>query len=233
MSRRSSPKSGEPEGMHNAECKMPTAKRPAQSTLCIPALCIPDGSGYSLLEVMFALALCVTLSAVAGAQLIAGVDDLRAAGAVRYLSARLQQARMEAVLRSADVALQFVQAPGGYTFASYADGNGNGVRTRDIQRGTDQRIGAFERLADQFVGVDFGVLPGLPRVDAGSAPPGTDPIKLGPSNILTFTALGTSSSGSLYLRGRRNAQYVIRIFGETGKTRVLKFDPRAQQWKPL
>lgn len=218
--------------MHNAKCKMPTTTRAAHSTLCISALCIPDGSGYSLLEVMFALALSVTLSAVAGAQLIDSVDELRAAGAVRYLSTRLQQARMEAVMRSTDVALQFVQIPGGYTYASYTDGNGNGVRTRDIQGGADPRIGPVERLADQFVGVDFGVLPGLPPVDAGSAPPGTDPIKLGSSNILTFTALGTSSSGSLYLRGRRNAQYVIRIFGETGKTRVLKFDARAQQWKP-
>ena len=72
----------------------------------------------------------------------------------------------------------------------------------------------------------------LPAVDAGGTPPGTDPIKLGSSNILTFTALGTSSSGSLYVRGRRNAQYVIRILGETGRVRVLKFDSRAQQWKP-
>ena len=196
------------------------------------ASCIGSTPGYSLLELMFAAALCVTAGAVAAPLLLAAVDDVRATGAVRYLSTRLQQARMEAVGRSADVGMQFVQTSDGYAYAVYVDGNGNGVRTRDIQRGLDQRIGSVERLSDHFAGVDFGVLPGLPPVDAGSAAPGTDPIKLGSSSILTFTALGTSSSGSLYLRGRRNLQYVIRILGETGKTRVLKFDLRAQQWKP-
>ena len=30
--------------------------------------------------------------------------------------------------------------------------------------------------------------------------------------------------GTVYIRGRRDAQYAVRIFGETGKTRMLKFD---------
>ena len=196
------------------------------------ALCMASIAGYSLLELMFAAALSVTLGAIAAPLLLAAVDDVRAAGAVRYVSTRLQQARMEAVGRSADVGVQFVQTPDGYAYTVYVDGNGNGVRTRDIQGGLDQRLGSVERLPYHFAGVDFGVQAGLPPVDAGGAAPGTDPIKLGSSSILTFTALGTSSSGSLYLRGRRSSQYVIRILGETGKTRVLKFDPRAQHWRP-
>ena len=196
------------------------------------AWCVESRRGYSLLELLFASALCVTLGAIAAPLLFAAVDDVRAAGAARYLSTRLYQARMEAVGRSADVGVRFVQASDGYAYAMYVDGNGDGVRTRDIQGNLDPRIGPVERLPDHFAGVDFGVLSGLPPVDAGSAAPGTDPIKLGASSILTFTPLGTSSSGSLYLRGRRNSQYVIRILGETGKTRVLKFDTRARQWKP-
>ena len=140
---------------------------------------------------------------------------------------------MEAVQRSADVALRFTQTAGGYTYSVYLDGNGNGVRTRDIQRGIDRQIQTPERLRDQFAGVDFGTLPGLPPIDPAGPPPGTDPIKLGSSDILTFSALGTSSSGSLYIRGQRTAQYAIRVLGETGKTRVLKFEARTQQWKPL
>jgi hypothetical protein len=140
---------------------------------------------------------------------------------------------MEAVLRSADVALRFTATPGGYTYEVFQDGNGNGVRTRDIQRGTDRQIQAPERLRDQFTGIDFGTLPGLPPIDPAGSPPGDDPIRLGSSDILTFSALGTSSSGSLYIRGRRTAQYAIRILGESGKTRLLKFDSSARQWKPL
>jgi hypothetical protein len=50
---------------------------------------------------------------------------------------------------------------------------------------------------------------------------------------LTFSPIGTATSGSLYVRGPRSAQYVIRIFGETGRTRTLKFDARTRQWGPL
>ena len=195
------------------------------------ASCMGGTRGYSLLELMFAAALCVTAGAVAAPLLLTAVDDVRATGAVSYLSTRLQQARTEAVKRSADVGLRFIETPKGYAYAVYVDGNGNGVRTADIDRGDDRRIGPVEHLTDHFAGVDFGVLPGLPAVDAGSAVPGTDPIKLGSSSILTFTAAGTSSSGSLYLLGRRSLQYVVRVLGETGKTRVLKFDVRAHQWK--
>jgi hypothetical protein len=137
---------------------------------------------------------------------------------------------MEAVARSKDVALRFLETEAGYAFATYVDGNRNGVLTRDIQSGTDWQLQAPERLAVQFGGVDFGTIPGLPALDSGSPPPGDDPIKLGTSNILTFTPLGTSSSGSLYVRGRQSAQYVLRVFGDTGKIRILRFDSRANRW---
>ena len=188
--------------------------------------------GYTVIELMFALGLSVTLGAVATPQLLTTVDDVRAAGAVRYLTTRLQRARMEAVLRSTDVGLQFAATGSTYIITAYRDGNANGIRTRDIQRGVDPPIGSAERLPDLFAGVDFGARPGLPPVDAGGTPPGADPIRLGSSNILTFTPLGTASTGSLYVRSRRNSQYVIRIIGETGRTRVLKFDALSQKWKP-
>ena len=73
-----------------------------------------------------------------------GVDETRTAGAAQYLSARLQRARMEAVLRSAAVAVQFTHDASGYSYAFYVDGNGNGVVARDIQRGVDRRINAVE-----------------------------------------------------------------------------------------
>jgi type II secretory pathway pseudopilin PulG len=192
----------------------------------------PD-HGYTPLELMVVLALSLTMGAVAVPQLFTVVDEVRAAGAARYVAARLQQSRMEAIARSADVGWRFVTTQSGYAYTPYIDGNGNGIRTRDIQEGHDPPIGAVERVADRFAGVDFGVLPGLPPIDAGAALPGTDPIELASSNILTFTALGTSSSGSLYVRGRRNAQYVIRVLGETGRVHVLKFDPGTRTWRPV
>ena len=194
---------------------------------------VTPGRGYSLLELMFVLALSVTMSAAALPEYLTALDDVRVSGAVHYVSARLQRARMEAVSRSAMVGVQFTQTAAGYSYAVYVDGNRNGVLTRDIQRGIDRLITPAERLADQFTGVEFGAIPGLPPVDSSGTAPGTDPIRLGSGNIASFSALGTASSGTVYIRSRRDAQYAVRIFGETGRTRMMKFEPRTRQWKQL
>jgi hypothetical protein len=189
--------------------------------------------GYSIVELVFVAGTIATVGSMAVPQVRASLDDFRTAGAARYISARLQRARMDAVIRSADVGLKVTQTSTGYSFAVYVDGNRNGVRSTDILNGTDRQLVAPERLFDQFPGVEFGALPGLPSVDPSGTPPGSDPIRLGSSNFATFSSAGTSSSGSLYIRGPRNTQYVVRIYGQTGKTRVLKFDLRTWLWKPL
>jgi len=176
------------------------------------------------------MSLVATLSAVAGPLLLSGLDGYRTAAAARYVAGRFQSARMEAVARSADVAVQFVDPGGGYVFQLCVDGNRNGVLTREIRSGIDKPLAPPERLGDQFQGVRFGVLPDLPPVDSGSAPPGDDPIKLGVSNLASFSATGTSSSGSVYIRGETRAQYVVRIFGDTGKTRILRFNSITGKW---
>ncbi len=182
---------------------------------------------------MFVMALSITVSAAAVPQYLSGLDETRAAAATRYVSARLQRARMDAVVRTASVAIQFTSSPAGYAFGVYADGNRNGVLTYDIQHGVDRAVGAVERLSDQFPGVDFGVLPDLPAIDSGSSPPGSVPIHLGSGGLASFSSAGTSTSGTLYLRSRGGAQFAIRIFGETGRTRSLKFDRMSGAWKPL
>jgi hypothetical protein len=136
-------------------------------------------------------------------------------------------------MRSAEVAMRFSATPEGYSFGVFLDGNGNGVRARDIHSGIDRRIGAEERLIDQFTGVEFGAIPELPAIDAGGTPPGSDPIRLGASGFASFSARGTASTGTVYIRSRRNAQYAVRVFGDTGKTRMLKFDRYTRRWRPL
>jgi type II secretory pathway pseudopilin PulG len=191
-----------------------------------------DG-GYSLLELMFVMGLAVTASAIAVPQVLAGIDDSRTRGAARYLSTRFQRARMEAVMRSTAVAIRFTRGSNGYEYRTYRDGNGDGVLTRDIQSGLDRPIGAMERLFEQFPGVEFGAVPGLPAVDAGGTPPGDDPIRFGAGNLASFTPIGTSTPGTVYIRGRGDAQYAVRVFGGTGKTRMWKFARQTRQWSPL
>jgi len=189
--------------------------------------------GYTVLELTFAVSLAMVIGAAAVPRLLTSADEIRAAGAARYVATRLHGARLAAVARSAAVGWQFVGSPtGGYTFAPYQDGNGNGIRSRDIQDGIDPQVGPVERLSNQFPGVEFGALPGLPPIDPGGSPPGSDPIRLGTGSILTFTPTGTATAGTLYVLGRNRAQYAVRVLGETGRTRVLRFNPTTGQWGP-
>jgi Type II transport protein GspH len=189
--------------------------------------------GFSTIETLFAAATLVTLGGVATPPLRHAADTLRAAGAARYVATRFQRTRMEAVTRSADVAVRFTPSGSSYTFGIYVDGNRNGVLKSDVLSGVDWRLGAVERLPDNFPGVDFGALPGLPPVDAGGTQPGSNPIRLGASASASFSALGSSSTGTVYIRGAGNQQLAVRIYGETGKTRVMKFDNRTRKWNPL
>jgi len=189
-------------------------------------------AAFSFIEIMFVLGTAATVTGVAVPETLATLDESRTGAAARYVSARLQRARMEAVNRSASAALRFTALPDHYEFTSYLDGNRNGVLSRDIQAGVDRMLQPVDRLGDHFAGVEFGAAPGLPAVDPSSTAPGSDPIRLGSSDMVTFTSTGASSSGSLYIRGRRGTQYVVRVYGETGKTRILKFNPGSGQWMP-
>jgi hypothetical protein len=149
------------------------------------------------------------------------------------MASRFQLARMQAAARSANVAVRFSHTSEGIVYGVYADGNGDGVRASDIASRIDYQLAPDQRLPDQFPGVDFGVLAGLPPVESGAAAPGSDPLRLGAGDMASFTPIGTATPGSVYIRGRGALQFVVRILGETGRTRILKFNARSNTWIPL
>jgi hypothetical protein len=160
------------------------------------------------------------LVGVAVPQVLAGLDRSRAWAAARYLAARMAVARSQAVLRSAHVALRFVEDRRGIAFQMFVDDNHNGVRTSDIDAEVDRPIDAATRLSDLFPGVAIGISPAL----------GTDPVRVGSSDLLSFTPLGTATPGTIYVRGRDGTQLAVRVLGATARTRVLQYVPRTGQW---
>ena len=182
----------------------------------------PPGScgaaGFSLVELMLVTGLVATISAMAVATTTQALQRYRTAGAARYVAGRLQRARADAVARGASVALRFSGPAGGpIAFSVFADGNHNGVRSSDIAVGVDAEVAAATDLSS-FSRVSFGVISGLVSPD-GDALSG-DPIHFGAARMASFTASGTATSGSVYIRGGDTEQYVVRVYGDTGKTSV-------------
>ena len=188
-------------------------------------------AAFSLVELMFTLGIAATFALSAVLATRTHLDEARAAAAARLVVSRLQQARTRAVLRGRDTAVRVTSGTGGYLITTYEDTNGTGVLTAEINSGVDVAIGPSERLPERFPGVDFGARASLPGAEGGVAP-GTDPIRTGTADGVTFTGDGTATPGSLYVLGRGGSQFVVRIYGETGRTRVLRYYPAASVWAP-
>jgi len=184
--------------------------------------------GFSLVELLFALSIAGTVAAIGTPQALNALDEHRTRGAAHYLAMLLAAPRFAAIKRSTFVGIRFEAVADDYRFTSVADGNGNGVRTADIQRGDDAVIAAPDMLAWHFAGVAFGLLAGIP--DADGEPPGSaDGVRVGSSRILSMNPNGSSSAGTVYLHGRR-AQWAVRVLGTTARVRVLRYDDQRRAW---
>ena len=184
--------------------------------------------GATLMELVFAIALSIVLLGLAIPVGGDALDDMRTRAAARYVAGRIATSRLGAVNRSRAIALRFAPATPDYQFCAYVDGNGNGVRTTEIQAGVDVAWGGARQLGSDFRDVHFGLTLGIPDID-GIGNTNVDGVRIGTARILTMSPDGTATSGTLYVQGR-HAQYAIRVLGATGRTRVLKFDRGSHTW---
>lgn len=184
---------------------------------------LPSSSagGYTLIELMFVAGLIAVVSVIAIPQVLVSLDRSRGLIAARYLGARVALARMQAVKQGASVALRFETRAGEIAFSVYQDGNRNGVRNAEIARQIDRLIDAPMHLTDHFPGVSIALAPGMPVAD---------PVQIGNSDLLSFSPMGTATSGTIYILGRDGTQWAVRVLGATGRTRVLRYVVRTGEW---
>lgn len=186
-------------------------------------------SGFTFLELLFTIAIIATVMSMALPVFSDAIDAQRTASAASYMAGRVHLARMEAVKRSTSVGLKFDQEGGDYAYAAYVDGNANGIRTLDIRTGVDPLLMDKERLAHNFPGVRFGLMPGVPDVDGAADKANGDGVRIGSARILSLGANGTATAGTLYMHGLQR-QFAVRVFGATGRTRVLRYDAKTRKW---
>jgi hypothetical protein len=205
----------------------------------VPARGRTGGPGLSPLRGLTSIELVVGL-AVAGALLAAtatGAFQIQSALAVRSAAAELSagflRARAYALTKGISVALKFRKDGGRWEWALYRDGNGNGVRNAEIASGVDRSLG----LAIVWPRTDVrpGILKGAPVPDPGS--PGSsldrldDPIRFNSSDLCSFSPLGESTPGSVYLWDGRDRMAVVRVFGRSAKVRTLFHNRGEKSWR--
>jgi type II secretory pathway pseudopilin PulG len=191
--------------------------------------------GFQLAELVVSLAV-LTVVALLGIPLLSRMAagtrlDLAAA----ELVGALRGARSLAIRLDAEVAVKFIPgADGGATWAVYRDGNGNGVLNKDIASGVDPLVTPPRVLEELGKQMRFGFPPGKQVRDPSS--PGQmlatdDPIRFNQSNLASFGPLGTATSGSVYVTDGQSRLMSVRVFGRTGKVKVIAYDFDAEIWR--
>lgn len=177
--------------------------------------------GHTLIEMLMVVAIVMIMASVAIPNLRAYSVQAHILGAGRMFKGEFLRARSIAVKKNAQTAIRFETRSDGAYYATYLDGNRNGVLSVDIQSGVDTMIAGPFRLDGKAPGVRVAILPNTPAPppDHGTLDP-SDPIRFGSSNMLSFSPLGTATPGTFYLAGE-GIQGAVRVNGGSARVRFM------------
>lgn len=190
--------------------------------------------GFTLVELLVGAVLIATLTLTLVPPLLSASAKLRLRLAAGEIATTLYRARSEAVRLGSNVGIRFDQDPDGrVTFTLYRDMDGDGLRNADVRSGVDVPMTPPRRLRHLGRGIRFGFPHPAPRRD----PSGRrlvrlgDPVRFNRSDLASFSPLGTSTPGSVYLTDSRGSLIAVRLLGRTGKVRVVTWDPETDRWR--
>lgn len=191
--------------------------------------------GFTFIELLVTLTLLSMLTLLAVPAIRSATGKVRLALAAQEVVSAMRTARFCAIRKSANVALKFRTGANGTTvFALYADGDGDGVLSRDITAGVDPLVGPPRRATSLGRGVRIGFPPGpLPR-DPGNPRrrlAAGDAVRFNQSDLASFSSLGGATPGSVYLTDGGRLVAAVRVLNRTGRVRVLYYDPDRQIWR--
>ena len=176
-----------------------------------------------------AIGLAVALPAAANLR-----TDGRCAAGARHMVGTFRKLRSQSVALRKYRGVYFFRQNGGWVFSTVEDGNGNGLRTAEVRSGTDPVLDGPFRLEDRF----RPVRPGFPFGAVRQLPPSSgwladldDPVKFGRSDIISFSPLGRSSSGTLYLTDGVDRLYAVVLYGPSTRIRVWRYRRGDRRWE--
>ncbi len=188
-----------------------------------------DQRGFSLAEATVAIGVVLVMAGISAPIFRARFADAHILGAGQQFRSQFRLAWATAVRTGAYTAIRFERRDDGRVFYSvYSDGNANGVRTADIDRGMDRRISGPYALSGGAPSVRVGINPGVPNLPPATGELSGDPVRFGQSDILSFSPLGTATPGTFYLAGDW-AQAAVRVNGGTARVRLMLW--RGGRWR--
>lgn len=177
--------------------------------------------GRTLIELVVAAGIVSVLAVFTFRQVRAYSVDAHLLGAGNVFKGEFRKARSMATRNNVYTAIRFEEKAAIPRYSVYRDGNFNGVRKEDIAKGVDRRVAGPFFLDAQAPGVRVGINPGTPAIppDKGILDV-ADPIRFGPSDMLSFSPLGTATPGTFYLAGQAS-QAAVRVTPGSARVRLM------------
>lgn len=211
------------------------SRRPTNHTA--PTLNLSATSrGFTLLDLLTAIAVLGILVVLSAPPLQRIHDGLELQLAATEVAGVLRQARQHAVTHNVHVGVKFHHdTESGIVYMQlYKDGDGDGVRTRDIESGDDPPVAAAQPLTHVGQRVHFGFPQGpMPRNIGGRGRISRrhDPIRFNRSDIASFGAMGTATPGTLYLTDGTLRVAAIRISSRNARLRIYYWHRATGVWR--
>jgi hypothetical protein len=190
--------------------------------------------GMSLVELVVLLAVVAIIATV----ITPALGDARRAAALAGAAGRVRglmfRCRAVAVMEQRSTGLVFERRPdGAWRCLIAADGDGDGILRRDIERGIDPVISEILEFAPREAGL--GILEdefvpdpsGRGRLRGDHA----DPVRAGRGDIISFTPDGHVTPASVYFSDRRARMRVLRTYGASGRVISLHWRSGWPEWR--
>jgi prepilin-type N-terminal cleavage/methylation domain-containing protein len=188
--------------------------------------------GFTLLEILTAILIVgiIVLCAIPAFAAYRRRASCVAAG--NELRAILREVRSRAIARGRNSGVKFVRGNNNWTYSFYDDGNGNGVTNSDITSGADRRYFGPAVTMPLFRTAAVATLPVGVRDPDGDPLLPTDPaLQFGRSTICSFSPLGSGTAGTIYISDGIDQLYAVRVFGATGRVRMLRYNSGTKKWE--
>ncbi|MEM1202040.1 MAG: hypothetical protein AAGN66_02300 [Acidobacteriota bacterium] len=192
-------------------------------------------AGYTLLEVLVAAAVALLTLTLIYPHVRHWGAGIRVGLAAREVAASFGMARLYAIRHGENVAVKFrTDEDGVVTMGLYRDGDGDGVRNKDIDWGIDPEERRPVPLQAFDGGVRFGFPSGgAPRRLGGTGTMGRldDPIRFNRSDLASFSVVGTATPGTVYLTDGERHLMAVRVTDQSGRVTLWRYDRKASLWR--